>query len=171
MDNLVIRKMEYKDIESVANIKVSSWRLSYKGIIDDEYLDNMDINSYIEKRREDYNKSLYYVAELDGKVVGFSRYDDRLRQVNGKNIGGEIYALYVDPNMKRMGIGRALVNKIEEEFKEKGITSFIIWCLKDNEPSKIFYRKIGGVEFSEKEIEIGGINYMETGFLYNMEEK
>jgi hypothetical protein len=45
MDNLVIRKMEYKDIESVANIKVSSWRLSYKGIIDDEYLDNMDINS------------------------------------------------------------------------------------------------------------------------------
>ena len=65
MDNLVIRKMEYKDIESVANIKVSSWRLSYKGIIDDEYLDNMDINSYIEKRREDYNKSLYYVAELD----------------------------------------------------------------------------------------------------------
>ncbi len=171
MEDLIIRKMEYKDIESVANIKVSSWRISYKGIIDDSYLDSMDINSYIEKRKEDYNKSLYLVAELNGKVVGFCRYDDRLRQVDKKNIGGEIYALYVDPNMKRMGIGRALVKKVEEEFKEKGITSFIIWCLKDNKPSKVFYRKMGGIEFSEKEIEIGGKNYLETGFLYNMEEE
>ena len=171
MENLVIRKMEYKDIESVANIKVSSWRLSYKGIIDDEYLDNMDINLYIEKRKEDYNKSLYYVADLDGKVVGFCRYDDRLRQFNKQNIGGEIYALYVEPTMKRMGIGKALVNKVEEEFREKGIKTYIIWCLKDNEPSKAFYKKMGGIEIGEKDIEIGGKNYKETGFLYNMEEK
>jgi hypothetical protein len=30
---------------------------------------------------------------------------------------------------------------------------------------------MGGIEFSEKEIEIGGKNYLETGFLYNMEEE
>ena len=163
--------MEYKDIEEVANIKVSSWRISYKDIIDKDYLDSMNIDSYIEKRKEDYNKSLYYVAEYEGRVVGFTRYDDKLRQYNKQNIGGEIYALYVNPNMKRMGIGRALVNKVREEFKEKGIKNFIIWCLKDNEPSKDFYRKIGGIEFGEKDIEIGGKNYKETGFLYNMEEE
>lgn len=30
------------------------------------------------------------------------------------------------------------------EFKNKNRTEMIIWCLKDNEPSREFYTKMGG---------------------------
>ncbi len=44
----------------------------------------------------------------------------------------------------------------------------ILWCLKDNEPSKKFYTKMGGEIVKEKTIEIGGKNYYEVGFRYNI---
>ncbi len=44
----------------------------------------------------------------------------------------------------------------------------ILWCLKDNEPSKKFYTKIGGEIIKERTIEIEEKEYLEVGFEYNI---
>ena len=44
----------------------------------------------------------------------------------------------------------------------------ILWCLKDNEPSKKFYTKMGGEIIKEKVITIGEKEYPEIGFRYNI---
>ena len=43
----------------------------------------------------------------------------------------------------------------------------IIWCLKDNEPSKKFYKKMGSTVIKERLIKIGEKDYAEVEFIYN----
>ena len=44
----------------------------------------------------------------------------------------------------------------------------ILWCLKDNEPSKKFYKKMGGKIIGERTFVIDDKNYYEVGFEYNI---
>ena len=54
------------------------------------------------------------------------------------------------------------------KFKNKNKTKMILWCLKDNEPSKKFYKKMGGEITKERTFEIEKKNYYEVGFIYNI---
>lgn len=54
------------------------------------------------------------------------------------------------------------------EKKSKNRTKMILWCLKDNEPSKKFCTKMGGRIIKERKIEIGEKEYLEVGFEYNI---
>lgn len=80
----------------------------------------------------------------------------------------EIVALYVKPNFKYKGIGTKMFEFVINEFKSKNRTKMIIWCLKDNEPSKKFYTKMGGIIAKEKAVKIGEKEYLEVGFKYNI---
>ena len=46
----------------------------------------------------------------------------------------------------------------------------IIWCLKENFPSRKFYEAMGGKYYSEKYIEIGDKKYKEVSYLYDIKE-
>ncbi|MCI8471394.1 MAG: GNAT family N-acetyltransferase, partial [Clostridia bacterium] len=80
----------------------------------------------------------------------------------------ELLALYVKPNLKYKGIGTQLFQFVINEFKSKNKTKMILWCLKDSEPSKKFYTKMGGKIIKERAIEIGEKEYLEVGFEYNI---
>ena len=41
----------------------------------------------------------------------------------------------------------------------------IIWCLKDNYPSRAFYEKMGGIYCGENIIERGNKQYKEAGYI------
>lgn len=169
MENIIIRNIEEKDIPNVVDIQINGWKSAYKGIIDDEFLNSMNRDKKIEKRKKDYKEGGFIVAELDNRVVGFCRYvDSNIFTPNILDIDCELIALYVTPNLKYNGIGTKLFQFVLNEFKSKGKTKMILWCLKDNEPSKKFYTKMGGKISKEKTIEIGGKNYLEVGFLYNI---
>jgi len=169
MENIIIRNITEKDIESVVDIQFEGWKTAYKGIIDDAVLNSMNRTKKIEKRRADYKATGFIVAELNNKVVGFCRYiDNNHFTQNIQDIDCELLALYVKPNFKYNGIGTKMFQFVIEEFKRKHKTKMILWCLKDNEPSKKFYTKMGGKIVKEKEIKIGDKNYLEVGFLYNI---
>ena len=70
--------------------------------------------------------------------------------------------------MNRMGIGKKIFEYVVNQFKEKDRKVMIIWCLKDNYPSRMFYEKMGGIPTESKIIEIGGKEYEEVGFKYNL---
>ena len=77
---IIIRKARNEDAEAIANIKISGWRTAYKGIIEDDFLDNMNINEEIEKRKNNIEKGAdIIVAELDNEIVGFCLYRDYIK--------------------------------------------------------------------------------------------
>ena len=47
--DFIIRNTTIKDIPAISTIKVKGWQTAYKGMIDDDYLNNMNINRTIEK--------------------------------------------------------------------------------------------------------------------------
>ena len=169
MKNIIIRNVIEKDSPSVADIQVNGWKRAYKGIIDDAILNAMNKEEKIESFKMNYQKNGFIVAELENKVVGFCRYiDNNEFTPDMQDIDCEITALYVKPNLKYNGIGTKLFQFVTNEFKSKNKTTMILWCLKDNEPSKKFYTKMGGEIIKEREIEIGEKSYCEVGFMYNI---
>lgn len=169
MKDIIIRNIEEKDIPDVVDIQINGWKSAYKGIVDDNILNSMNRNQRIEKRRNDYKENGFIVAELNNQVVGFCRYIDSNKFTQDiSNIDCELLALYVNPDLKYNGIGTKLFQFVVNEFKNKNRKKMILWCLKDNEPSKKFYTKMGGEIIKERTIEIGEKEYLEVGFEYNI---
>ncbi len=171
MNEIIIRKAKIEDIEAISTIQVRSWQTAYREIIDNEYLDSMDIESRIEKRKKDFNQYGFIVAELNNEVVGFCRYDYCNNEEKEDNVDCELNALYVKPEMKRNGIGKKLMQYVIDEFKNTKKRKMVLWCLKENYPSIAFYEAMGGkaskikiAKFGEKECEI-------ISYLYELQDE
>ena len=171
MDNVIIRNIKKEDIPQVVDIQISGWKTAYKGIIDDTFLTSMDREERIEMRNKDYNKNGFIVAELNNEIVGFCRYiDNNSRSPEILDIDCEITALYTKPDLKGNSIGTKMFQYVLNKFKQLNKTKIIIWCLKENYPSRKFYEKMGGTIIGEKTINFGNKDYLEVGFLYNINE-
>ena len=169
MNNILIRNIKEEDIEDVVDINIKGWKLAYKGIIEDEFLNNISREEKIEKRKMDYKENGFIVATKNDKVVGFCRYIDNINKTTETpEADCELRALYVKPELKRKGIGKKLFEYALNEFKNLGKRKMIIGCLKDNEPSKKFYEKMGGSVIKERLIHIGNRDYEEVIFEYDI---
>lgn len=169
MESIIIRNIEKEDIPAVVDIQISGWQTAYKGIVDDLFLNSMNIEERIKQRNQDYNQGGFIVAELNKQIVSYCRYvNSNVLSPETPEIDCELSALYVKPNLKNNGIGTKMFQYVINEFKAQNKTKMIIWCLKDNFPSRNFYEKMGGKIIKERPITIGNKNYMEVGFLYNM---
>ena len=161
MLDIIIRAATIKDIEKIADIKIEGWQTAYRGIVDDNFLDNMDREKEIEKRRNNIDNGVnIIVAELNNDIVGFCLY----RNYNNypekyPSADCEISSLYVTSKLKRNGIGRKTMQYVMELLKKQGKTKMILGCLKENYPSRAFYEKMGGKVISYDEIEFGNKKY------------
>lgn len=169
MEEIIIRKMEEEDIPDVVDIQINGWKTAYRGIVEDGYLDTMNRDEIIARRKKGYKQNCFMVAELKKEVAGFCWYvDNNSFTPDEMDIDCELIALYVRPDLKWKGIGTKLFQFVTNEFQSKDKTRMVVWCLKDNEPSKQFYAKMGGKIAKEKIVEIGGKNYSEVGFVYDI---
>lgn len=106
--NILIRKIKFEDIEQIVDININDWRKQYKGIIDDKILDNLNRNEEINRWKKHYNIKNVIVAEKDGVVLGFCRYDDNASYENS-DIDSEIIAIYVIYDKIGNGIGKKTI--------------------------------------------------------------
>lgn len=167
-DNLIIRDVKYEDIEQIVDINIKDWKKVYKGIIDDEILNNLNREEKIKKWRKHYNISNVIVAEENGTILGYCRYDDNAIYEN-TDIDSEIIAIYVDCDKLGKGIGRKLIEYVKKDLKNKNKTKMVIWCLEKNQNARKFYEKMGGNLLSdEKYFEKEGKKYKEVGYVYNI---
>lgn len=138
----VIRKKELKDCAGVQKVITKAWRQTYKGIVNDKFLDGLldneedRINRSI--KRFDEANNTQYVLEVDGKIVGFVNYG----QSSYENCG-EVRALYIIDGYKGYGFGKKLFNKAVEELEKLGYKEIIIGCLNGNKANE-FYKHLGG---------------------------
>ena len=169
MEEVVIRRVRLEDIPKVVDIQVSGWQSAYRGIVEDSYLDTMSKQEKIQKRMKDYNQTGFIVAVMNNEVVGFCRYvfnNALSSEIESANC--ELLALYVKPDLKRNGIGRKMFEYVTNDFKEAKKTNMVLWCLKDNYPSRKFYEKMGGRFVYERPVRIGDKDYAEVCYEYEI---
>lgn len=172
MSEIIIRKIELKDLRAVSEIVVRGWQTAYRGIVADEYLDKLNVEEVYQKRLKDYNKDGFIVAEQNKNIVGFCRYQiGNKYQDKYPEIDCEICALYVKPEEKRKGIGKSLVEYVKNKFRKDNLNKMIIWCLKENYSSREFYEKMGGKYCGETTCIRGNKEYYEAGYIYDLKSK
>lgn len=166
----MIRKANIEDAKTLAKLIIDGWQTGYKGIISDDYLDNMQLDSKTEIWKENIlnqnEESKIYVYEENEEVLGVIKFGKSEETDNIHTV--EIYVLYVKPDKKRMGIGSKLLNYAKEEFIKEGHKKMIIWCAKQNIPSIKFYKKMGGKIIRERDFEFNELKIEEVGVSYNL---
>ena len=162
----MIRYYEEKDIEQVAKIITEDWKISYKGIIDDEYLKNLDYKDKEKSIREKYQKQKSIVLE-EGYIKGYSRFGENRDEE--KELG-ELYALYVKADERGKKIGERLLKKTADILSKRGYKEMVIWCLEKNKNARKFYEKMGGKLYKTRNIEIGNKKYPEVCYKYDIEK-
>ena len=173
MENLIIRNVKIEDIPSVVDISITGWQAAYQGIIDNQYLENLNSerDQRISKMENNYMSSGFIVAELDNQVVGFCRYvDNNNYSPTIVEADCELTVLYVKPDLKGCGIGSKLFEYVLNEFSKLNKNLMVLWCFKDNAPTIKFYEKMGGRIIDEKIKKHGGKENTEVCFAYNVKE-
>ena len=171
MNDIIIEKMKEEDIEQVAKILIDSWRIAYKDIIDKTFLQNLNMDDKVQTLKEENKAGEHRIArdKETNEVVDVTRFGERLDELDRfTEYDGEIYGLYVKPGLLRKKIGSRLLLHAKEKLKEQGNHKMIIWCLKENEPSRKFYESMGGILLGEKTRNIGGKDYSLVGYGYQI---
>ena len=84
------------------------------------------------------------IAEWDGKPVGFALWFYTYSTFQGRH-GIWLEDLYVDPELRGKGIGKALLVDLARRCVAEKLGRFEWWVLDWNEPSIQFYKSQGGV--------------------------
>lgn len=133
----MIREAHISDATAIARIQVLTWQDAYKDIIPEGFLTQLSVEKKTtswEGQIRDHETQIL-VCEQDSEVVGFiaggACRDEDLGEYK------EIYALYVDPNHQRQGIGALLTNAFLSSNPHS------LWVLSENIPAIQFYEKLG----------------------------
>lgn len=161
-----IRMAGLEDAVGIATVHVASWRETYRGMIPDEFLNNLSI----QRRTAQWENSLSdpahtyhraFVAVMDGQIVGFANYGYAIETAS--DFRGELFAIYLLKSAHGRGIGGGLIRAAAGGLHDMGAESMLVWVLKEN-PTRKFYEHFGGEYLREKPIEIGGALVMEVAY-------
>jgi ribosomal protein S18 acetylase RimI-like enzyme len=163
---VAVRRATEDDAEAIERIRVETWRATYRGLLPDGLIDQLAPN--VERRRERLrsapHSALNFVAEEGSDVVGYAFAGPE--RTHDREYAGEVYAIYVLPAAQGRGHGRALIRECARELAAGGMTSLLIWVLRENQIGRGFYERLGGTRVREKPLEefAGAEAHIEIGY-------
>ena len=160
---MIVRKATREDARQIAEILVEDWKIAYRGIIDDAFLDSMSVEERYQREAQRYQ--IYTVAVRGQEVLGFV-----WNEMTGDDVADcEIVALYVRLAKRNSGIGRALFQNSVDAFRSSGKRTMIIWCLKENHEARRFYERMGGKAYKTGAHRWGDREYDMISYLYQLD--
>lgn len=88
-----------------------------------------------------FNKEYFYVAEVNGKLVGYI-----IGDVRGNH--GHVVSIAVDAQHRREGVGKCLMKVLIKKFKEMNIKTVRLEVAVSNTDAQLFYKKMGFMTIS-----------------------
>ena len=118
------------------------------------FASSRDAHGYMQRMIDDSENmnGAMYVAEENGEVVGFIQgviinhqpgQDVVFDAVHEPRKDGWIGLLYVEPEQRGSGIGRALMDEMKRYFQSKNCDTLRLKVLSGNQPAIVFYEKYG----------------------------
>lgn len=137
MKNWVIRKIEKQDNQSVAVL--------IRSVFDEMEIPKVGTayeDPYLDLMFEEYNKpkSLYFVVEMDGEVLGCAGIAPL---ENGDPNICELQKMYFSPKLRGLGIGGKLMEECLEQARNFGFENCYIETMPFMHAAQKLYRKSG----------------------------
>jgi ribosomal protein S18 acetylase RimI-like enzyme len=132
------------DTGAIAKVHIQSWQLAYRGLLPDDYLDNLAVSARETLWREVLsagNSTVIKAVEND-ELIGFICFGES-RDADADVGTAEIMAFYVAPEHWRNGIGSALWQSCHLQLKELGYQAVTLWLLVGNIRAARFYEAQG----------------------------
>ncbi len=138
---MIIRKATISDVGHIAKILVVSWQFAYKGIMSDDLLKNLSVDS----RAAGWEKHLSsgaeaWVVENNGVILGILEFGSLRDKVRGFEGYGEIYVIYLNPQEIGKGLGAKLMAHAISNLRKQGFSKVGIWVLEKNARAIDFYK-------------------------------
>ena len=138
-----LRRAQVGDEHAVAEVHVRSWQVGYRGLIADDYLDDLRPEDRAGRYTFGVDDPLTIVAVTD-RIGGFASVSPS---------AGELGALYVDPQAWGTGLGQELIIEAERRLAERHAVAGL-WVLAGNVRARRFYEAGGwrtdGTERAER---------------------
>ena len=152
------------DAPAIARVHVASWRSTYQALLPGDFLESLSEAGYTDRWRRfiDGGSSRVYVVEHEGELIGFA--SGGRERAGETGYRGELYALYVLDAFQRRGYGSELVSAVVAGLREMGLEDMIIWVLRDNQPARSFYERLGGVYVRTQPITIDSVTLEEVSY-------
>lgn len=141
-----IRPATPTDIPQIARVHMESWQNTYRGLVSDTFLDNLDLNAHTARWQKrlsnpDSGEFAYVSTDVGGDVIAFATGSPE--QPDHPLYRTELWALHVSKPFQGLGLGKHLFSAIAKHLYSQGYTSLMLWVLKGN-PAQQFYERMGG---------------------------
>ncbi|HCK33092.1 MAG: GNAT family N-acetyltransferase [Micavibrio sp.] len=147
------RQAGHEDAQGIAAVHVRSWQIAYKGLINQDYLDSLDIEaravSWQESLSNPNNPCITLIALENNKVVGFLTIGPSRNDVFTDDV--ELYAIYIDPDYFGKGLGSGLFKKCHARILKHGTSGMFVNVLTDNLRGRDFYERMGAKSVANSE--------------------
>lgn len=163
--DMIVRKASIYDSIGITKVYVETMKTAYRGIIDQDYLENINYDKQKRNYMNMLNKeSLIFVSESKiGEIIGFST--PEVDRNEGGPVRGIVSSIYVLDRYQGEGIGYSLLEKSAKVFVKSEIKTMIVWVLKDN-PACGFCEALGGKPKETRLDQIGGVDYVSIGYVW-----
>lgn len=154
-----------QDLKTIQEIAYQTWPATYGKILSKEQLNYMLSQFYSEESLKNnvQNGHHFLLAKEDNIALGFVSYEHNYKQEPVTRI----HKIYILPQTQGKGIGKLLIDAVEDLAKENHSVALSLNVNRFNK-ALTFYQKIGFEIIGEEDIEIGRGYLMED---YKMEKK
>ncbi|MFJ7887647.1 GNAT family N-acetyltransferase [Lysinibacillus xylanilyticus] len=162
-----IRKANSQDAQDIGKVHVDSWRTTYKGILPDDFLNNLSYEQRTELWKKNISDATNYVLVAENEqneIIGFAT--GATRKTNSVPNATDLTSIYLLEEYQGIGIGKQLLTEIFAYFKLKGYEKVFVEVLAENK-TRNFYEYYGAQYVDNTEIKIGGKVLEELIYVWN----
>ncbi len=133
-----IERAKEKDLKELVNVYLEG----YRGLEEYSYTHPDDVRAYMNWLWRRDSEGIF-VAKIDDRIVGFVAGDSNWFSKREHRKVGAIHEIVVLPEYRRMGIGHALMERVLDYFRQRGLHVAELWVGDENYRAIEFYRKLG----------------------------
>jgi GNAT superfamily N-acetyltransferase len=162
----VVRPASPADATAIAQVRIDSWRTTYRDLIPAAYLAAMSVaeNTAFWARilaAGGERASVYVAADASG-VVGFAA--GHVLAPPKLGFDAELSALYLRADRLRTGVGRRLLGAVAAARRARQATGLLTWVIAANRPARAFYETLGAELLVEQPFQWDGVDLVEAGY-------